>query len=423
MNNDSSDNSNTQTESRKGMRLAYLCNEYPKVSHSFVRREVVELERRGHQVVRLSIRDGGKQVDPGDQAEAQKTIFVLSQSVFKLLCTAFVLFLKRPGQFCQAFKKTWEMNRVSDRGLIPHLAYLIEAAFVTDLLERHGVQHMHVHFGTNPTSVARLVKALGGPSYSMTIHGPDELDAPIGHSLGGKIEDAAFVVAITNYCAAQLRRWVGYKHWDKFVIVHCALPEESFITDQPVEDTNTFVTVGRLTAQKGQLLLVNAVAKLVNEGLDLHFILAGDGEMRQVVEERIRQTGTQDNFTITGWISGQQVRDHLKESRAMVLPSFAEGLPVVIMEAFAMHRPVISTYIAGIPELVIDGQNGWLVFSGSVDDLANAIRECLNTPIDQLRQLGAHGYECVSKAHRIKTEVDKLEDAIYHAVANKDENN
>jgi len=122
--------------------------------------------------------------------------------------------------------------------------------------------------------------------------------------------------------------------------------------------------VGRLCPQKGQLLLIDALAILVSNGVHVHLTLAGDGPMRVEIEERINFHNLEEHVSITGWISGEQVRDEILKARALVLPSFAEGLPVVIMEAMALQRPVLSTYVAGIPELVVPGENGWLIPAG-----------------------------------------------------------
>src|SRR5690606_18965936 len=110
----------------------------------------------------------------------------------------------------------------------------------------------------------------------------------------------------------------------------------------------TLVCIGRLTPQKGQLLLVDAIKRLADEGVDAKLVLAGDGEMRLEIERRITQAGVQDRVQITGWVDEAAVRQHLRAARALVMSSFAEGLPVVIMEAMAMGRPVIATTIAGI---------------------------------------------------------------------------
>jgi glycosyltransferase involved in cell wall biosynthesis len=125
----------------------------------------------------------------------------------------------------------------------------------------------------------------------------------------------------------------------------------------------------------------------------------GDGELRPQIENLIELFDLQSHVELTGWCSGAEVRAHLIQSRALVLPSFAEGLPVVIMEALALGRPVISTYIAGIPELVESGVNGWLVPSGSVDALADAMRLALNSSVQELAKMGKMGVERVTKFH------------------------
>lgn len=408
------------TASEHPLRIAYLTTEYPKVSHTFIRREILELERRGHHVLRLAIRDSqGAIADPADQAEESKTFHVLRCGMVRLMTDALVVKLSHLGRWFSALRAMRWMSKASERGLIRHIAYLVEAAVLLRVVKRERIQHVHVHFGTNATSVVRLMRILGGPTYSFTVHGPDEFDAPRGFSLGDKIADAAFVVAITDYCSAQLRRWSHWTHWNRIHVVHCTIAD-AFLNDDvtPIDPaSNTLVCVGRLSAQKGQLLLLGAVKRLVDEGVELHIILAGDGEMREVIEARIAELNLQDHITITGWISEAQVRDHLRMARGLILPSFAEGLPVVIMEALALGRPALTTRITGIPELVRDGENGWLVPAGNVDALTDAMRTMLQTPVDDLNAMGKAGHEAVQREHNVTTEVDKLERHFRDAIA------
>ncbi len=130
--------------------------------------------------------------------------------------------------------------------------------------------------------------------------------------------------------------------------------------------------------------------------------------MRSEVQATIDRYEITERVQITGWASGEVVRQHLDSASVMILPSFAEGLPVVIMEALAMGRPVISTYVAGIPELIRPAENGWLVPAGDVDAIESAMRDALNTPIASLREMGEHGRAMVRERHDIKIEVAKL---------------
>jgi colanic acid/amylovoran biosynthesis glycosyltransferase len=176
----------------------------------------------------------------------------------------------------------------------------------------------------------------------------------------------------------------------------------------PVPDVPRLVCIGRLSGQKGQLILLQAAAVLMREGVPFELVLAGDGEMRAVIEAAIEQLGLAQRVRITGWIDAAQVREELLAARAMVLPSFAEGLPVVVMEAMALGRPVLTTYIAGIPELVQHGRTGWLFPAGDVDALVAAMKQCLATPTLALDGMGAAARERVRERHDAAREARKL---------------
>ena len=394
-----------------GLRIAYLSTEYPKVSHTFIRREILELERRGHEIMRLAIRDSvGAVADHADACELEKTIVCLSRPKMEFAAALAWTVITRPLHLLKASRVAIKMSRVSDRGLIRHIAYLVEAMLLTRLLIRRRISHVHVHFGTNSATVARLIRLLGGPSYSMTVHGPDEFDAPRGFSLGEKVADAEFVVAISDYCGAQLRRWAAPEHWDKIHAVHCTVGEEYFANSVPIyPKSKTIACVGRLSAQKGHLLLLDAARQLIESGIDFRLVLAGDGELRREIESRINELNLASQVEITGWLDEAQVRRLICESRVIVQPSFAEGLPVVLMESMALRRPVIATTIAGIPELVEDEINGWLIPAGNIDALSEAMRFALQSKSTKLDEMGDAGHERVRQRHRTSTEVDKLE--------------
>ncbi len=400
------------------MRLAYLTTAYPKVSHTFIRREIVELERRGHEVTRLAIRGAdGVIADPADREEATRTFVVLEASPIRFAWSAVVTAIGHPIRVLRALGATIAMSRASDRGLVRHLAYLLEAMLLLRRLHGRGIEHLHVHFGTNAATVALLLDMLGGPPFSFTVHGPSEYDAPIAFSLGRKIEAARFVVAITSFGRSQLQRWSSPAHWNRIKIVHCGVSED-FLADCPeVSDVDRFVNIGRLTPQKGQIVLLEALAQLRKQGRRPQLVLGGDGEMRDEIENAIDRLGLRDQVTITGWISEAEVRKQISEARCLVLPSSAEGLPVVIMEALALRRPVISTYIAGIPELVVPGEVGWLAPASDVDRLAECMLEALDTPIERLRSMGHRGRELVRRHHSVATETERLEGHFRDAIA------
>ncbi|GMW02437.1 MAG: colanic acid biosynthesis glycosyltransferase WcaL [Candidatus Hydrogenedentota bacterium] len=401
-------------------RIAYLTTEYPKVSHTFIRREIQGLERSGYSILRASIRKAGAVADPQDKAEQEKTVYCLADSLAPVMVRAALELMRSPVSALRALRVTCSMSRRSERGLLRHLAYWLEAAWFAGLLRRHRIDHVHVHFGTNAAAVARLAHLLGGPTYSMTIHGPSEFDAPIGLSLGDKMKDAAFTVAISDFCASQLRRWAQYQEWGKIEIVHCTVGEDWLTAATPIpEHADSIVFVGRLNEQKGPLFLVDAFGLAVERGLKGSLIIVGDGELRDEVEARIDARGLRDRIYVTGWQSESEVREHLLRSRALILPSFAEGLPVVIMEALALGRPVISTYIAGIPELVRPGKCGWLVPAGNVESLCDAIMQAMEETADKLSEMGSIGRKLVEESHLTETEVRKLDALFRRTVSNR----
>jgi glycosyltransferase involved in cell wall biosynthesis len=393
------------------MRVAYLINQYPKVSHTFIRREIAALERLGVEVLRFAVRGWDASVaDPEDAAERTRTRYLLYGGMWPLVRAVATLAMVSPGRLAAALWLALRMGHRADRPWPYHLVYWAEACRLQCELSRAGgAAQVHAHFGTNAAEVAMLAHVLGGPPYSFTVHGPEEFDKPEFLGLREKIRRASAVIAISSFGRSQLWRWADAADWPKVQVVHCGLEAGFFgAAAIPVPACRRVVCVGRLCEQKGQLLLVEAAARLQASGEDFELVLAGDGDMRPRIEEAIARHGLQHRVRITGWISSDKVRNELAASRALVLPSFAEGLPVVIMEAMAIGRPVLSTYVAGIPELVRDGVEGWLFEAGSVEALAEAMRACLDAPEDLLQRLGAAARSRVLARHHVDAEAARL---------------
>jgi colanic acid/amylovoran biosynthesis glycosyltransferase len=392
------------------MKIAYLVNQYPKVSHSFIRREILALERQGVDVARFAVRGWDAEVtDPDDRSELDKTQYLLQGGLGPLLLAFVAQFLRAPRLLCGALVWAWRLSRRADRPFVLHLVYLLEACHLYRKLRLANCSHVHAHFGTNSAEVALLASLLGNTTFSFTVHGPEEFDKPEAIKLREKTGLASFVVAISSFGRSQLFRWIDSSLWRKVQVVHCGL-ERGFFEGSltPPPDVARLVCVGRLCEQKGQLLLIQAMQVLKSRGVSLELVLAGDGEMRPEVEAEIARHGLQSSVRITGWISSAQVREEILAARALVLPSFAEGLPVVIMEAMALQRPVLTTSIAGIPELVKSGETGWLFPAGDVDTLADAMQSCLELPVEELRKMGQVAHNIVVQRHSIDTEAAKL---------------
>ncbi|PZU07003.1 glycosyltransferase family 4 protein [Sphingomonas sp.] len=380
------------------MRVAYLVNRYPAVSHSFIRREIAGVEMAGVDVARFSIRPPDASLpDAADRAELPRTTVILAQSKAALLMAALCMAVTRTGRFVRALSAAVKMAQGRPKIALRHLIYLVEACWLAGKLK--GVDRLHAHFGTNPAAVARLVHILSGIPYSFTVHGPEEFDAPGALDLPAKIADAAQVVAISDFGRSQLMRWAKPAMWDKLHVVRCGI-DEGFAAAPaapPVADAR-LCCVARLSAQKGLPLLIDAAARLRDRGVPFHLTLVGDGEMRAEIERAIADRDLGGIVAITGYLDAAGVRSHMLASRAMVLPSFAEGLPVVIMEALALRVPVVTTAIAGVPELV-DTACGWVVPAGSIEALCDAMELALAADPARLREMGEVGRARVLARH------------------------
>lgn len=392
------------------MHITYLVNQYPKVSHSFIRREILALEHQGFIVQRIAQRGWKEElVDDQDLSERKKTQYIVKQGLPSLFSAALSVMLRAPKCFFSTLKMAFNMRKGSDRSLAHHFIYFLEACRMQAWLTAHNSQHIHAHFGTNSAEIAMFASQLSNVPYSFTVHGPEEFDKPQALALNQKVRLAKFVVAISSFGRSQLFRWSDFKDWGKIKEVRCGL-EKGFYHEAPIfhPKKNSMVCVGRICEQKGQLLLIEAIKRLRDLGFDVNLVLAGDGEMRNQAEALIEQYDLVNNVTITGWISGHQVREQILKAEILVLPSFAEGLPVVIMEAMSLRRPVISTYVAGIPELVRHRENGWLCAAGDVEALTTVMQEALITPKEKLKEMSNLGYKNVIARHSITVEALKL---------------
>ena len=388
------------------VKVAYILNTYPMGSHSFIRREVQALERLGVQVLRFAMRPPPTPpMDPLNASEHARCEYVLPKGKTALARAA----LRLLGQGGAGLALALRAGAVSEQGRVRHLIYWVEACYLAQRCRAEGVDHLHAHFGTNAATVAMLVSEMTGLPFSFTVHGPEEFDQPRALFLGEKIRRAAFTVGISQFGRSQLFRWVEAPHWERIKVVHCGIEPAAFPPPRGVPAGPVrLVNIGRFAEQKGQVNLIHSLAQLRADLPDVHLTLIGDGEMRGTLEAAVRAHGLEAHVTFTGWVDEDRIRAELDTCHAMVLPSFAEGLPMVVMEAMAAGRPVIATYIAGNPELVQEGQTGWLVPAGDVGALADAVRALSHLSTDQISEIGLAGRQRVFERHDIDDQAARL---------------
>ena len=348
--------------------IAYLVNQYPGVSHSFIRREIQAIEALGHRVDRIAVRGwDAPLVDDGDVAEREKTRYLLKDGMGALAGATASRLVRHPGRVWAALRLAIRMSRNATRPWPYHLIYLAEACRLVNWLDASGARHLHAHFGTNAAEVACLTHTLGGPPYSFTSHGPAEADDGARLHLPTMVGDAAFVAAISSHTKSLILRRLPASLWDKVHVIHCGLTERAFppaIAPEPTAPT--FLFVGRLVPQKAPGLLLDAFAAL--DAPDARLVLAGDGEMRAELERRAAALGLGGRVRFTGWI---------------------------------------ATYIAGIPELVTP-ETGWLVPAGDAEALVGAMQTCLEVGPDARRSMGDAAQNRVRDRHLAATEAEKL---------------
>ena len=392
------------------MSLAYLFTWYPMPSQTALRREVVALEELGVSFHRFSLRRyEGELVDEHDRVERERTRAVLDVGALGLARAVLRTVITRPRRFARALAMAIHIGRIDERGMIRTLIYLAEACVLLAWFDELEVEHVHTHYATSSATAALLCRTMGGPSYSFTMHGPEEFDAPRATCLREKVRRAAFVVAISEFTRSQLYRWADYHDWSKIHVIRVGV-SRMFLSREPapIPIAPRLVNIGRIVEQKGQTILVHAVARLLERGFEVQLVIIGDGPMRGDIEALVDRLGLKDHIRITGYLSNQGVCEELLASRALVLPSFAEGLPGVFFEALALGRPVISTYIAAHPELIEPGVNGWLVPAGAVEPLVDAMAEALRADPAELERMGRAGAMLVAEQHDVDTQAKKL---------------
>ena len=400
-------------------RIAYLVNLHPAVSQTFVRREIHALERAGVEVERFALRGwDAVTIDEEDRQEKKRTRYVLGDGPAALIGAFVGQLATRPGRLFAAARLALRLSRTSDRHLALHLAYLLEACLLRRWLAELRIKHLHAHFATNSAEVALLAHELGGPPFSFTAHGSDIMDRPAQMGLDIKLARASFAAAVCAFGRNQICRWVPFALWPKIEVVRCGLqPGYGDAAVPPAASLLSLVCVGRLAKEKGQSVLIQAVAMLRQRGRRVDVTLVGDGPFRTELELLITAEGLGEQIHLTGALDAAGVERELLRSRALVVPSLSEGLPVVIMEAMAQQRPVIAPYLAGIPELVLPGKTGWLYPASDVEALAAAIEECLAADDDALAAIGEAARTRVWQMHDVDVQARKLLDLMSRAAA------
>ncbi|MBF2051304.1 MAG: glycosyltransferase [Leptolyngbya sp. IPPAS B-1204] len=387
------------------MRIAYLTGEYPRATDTFIQREVAALREQGIDVFTFSIRRTGAEhiVGPEQQAEADRTFYILPPNPLKLLLAHLSLVFRSPKRYFQAVKLAWQTHQPGLRGTLYQIFYFLEAGIVAHQINQQQIQHLHNHFPDSSGTVAMLAAELGGFSFSFTMHGPYIFFEPLRWRLDEKLKRALFVCCISYFCRSQGMIFAPMEQWRRMHIVHCGVDPALFDLVCHQQVGKRLLYTGRLAAVKGLPILLESLAILKATYPDVLLTVVGDGPDRVQLEQMTAQLGLSQNVNFVGYQSQTEVRQHMQATDVFVLPSFAEGVPVSLMEALAAGVPVVTTQIAGVSELVENGVSGYLVPPGNAALLAERIATLLADP--QLRmQFGTAGRAKIEQEFNIHHE-------------------
>jgi colanic acid/amylovoran biosynthesis glycosyltransferase len=365
------------------MRIAYLVSQYPAASHTFIRREVMGLRARGFNIETFSVRrpTGIDKLAEIDQRETDATWYILPAAAGRIARAHARALLERPRAYTSTLRRALAHRVPGVRALLWSAFHFVESIDLAHEIDRRGVDHLHNHFANAGANVGFLAAHFLDLSWSLTLHGTSEFDYPAGMLLAQKIEAARFVACVTHFGRAQAMRIVDPKHWHKFVIVRAGIERPPpALQPAPVGARPIVMCVARLSPEKGHAGLISAFARLVAEGLDAELELLGEGPDRVRIEEQIRTLGLSDRVRLHGQVPEDQVLRAMTRASVVVVSSFMEGLPVVLMEALAIGVPVIAPCVAGIPELVEHGVSGLTFPPGDWDRLTHALRQLLSDP-------------------------------------------
>jgi glycosyltransferase involved in cell wall biosynthesis len=389
--------------------VAYLVSQYPATSHTFIRREVAALRRRGIDILTYSVRRPGAADRLGAHAAEYESTFYLLPPEARVLCRAHLkAVFRRPRRYLGTLRAALQHRVPGARALFFSLFHFGEAIVLADELEQRGVTHLHNHFANSAATVGYLASRHTGIGWSLTLHGTADTDYPAGVLLAAKIAHARFVSCVSYFGKSEAQRRIMPELWDKLFVTRCGLNLSELAACQTAaRDRVRILHVGRLSAEKGQLGLLSAFAQLLEQGGDAELDIIGDGPERARLERRIAELGLSRRCRLLGSVSEREVLEELSRSDIFVLSSFMEGLPVVLMEAMAMKLPVVAPRVAGIPELVEHGRNGLLFNPARWDELCERLSSLVSDAA--LRQrLAENGRQRVLAEFDIDTCVEPL---------------
>ncbi len=392
------------------VKVGYVLKVFPRVSETFVINEVRALEVHGERPVVFSLHHNpAGNVSHGILQELQAPVVYIEDEL-----PAEELVGKTRKRLAKQLHVAPEMR---DR-ILPR-KYVRLALALAQQVQQKDIGHLHAHFASRAAHVAALAAALTGCTYSVTAHAKDIYHEDVDQDvLRWKIQRAAFVVTVTDYNLRHLRELVGSgsKDASKVVRLYNGVDLGRFrVTNIPRRQPPLVVAVGRLVEKKGFHILIDACRLLADRGVPLHCELIGDGAEGEALRAQVARLGLADTVSFRGVMTTEEVGERLRDAAVVVLPCIVardgnvDALPTVLLEAMASGRPVISTALSGIPEIIVDGETGRLVEPGAVEPLAGAIADVLSD-LDRAESMGRAGRRRVERLFDLHENAGRIRD-------------
>ena len=404
-------------------KIALMTSLYPAISHTFITREVLGLRNEGFEVCTCSLNKPRKEELLTEQYrdEASNTFYIKASNPVAIAMAHLRQFSRSPFRYLSGFFHAIRSHQPGVKGLLWSFFYFAEAGILADWAERLNIVQLYVHFANAGSSVAMIACRMAHPLFVIRMHGPAEFFECSALNLHEKLTFAHAVICISDFCRGQVLRLISHQEWPKVRVVRCGV-DPALFQPRPKQErrdsTTQFLYVGRLASVKGLPLLLHACRTLLDSNLPFKCTVIGEGPDRGMLEALCGRLGLREHVCLVGAIGQDHIQEYYDLADVFVLPSFAEGVPVVLMEAMAKEVPVIATRVMGIPELVEDGVSGLLIPPASVEALADAMQQLARDP--QLRQrLGKAGREKVIAEYNIGTNVAMLAQILQYDAGNE----
>lgn len=397
-------------------KLGYIVSRFPHLPETFILREIIELEKMGwsislyplisqHQAVMH--RDASKWVRRSKKAALfAPTVWIANVKTL----------LHSPGRYLKTWARMVRSNLSSLNLLVRALVLFPKSVWMAEQMEKEGIGHIHAHYATHPALAAWIIHQLTGIGYSVTIHAHDIFVRRA--MLAKKIQDATFIVAISDFNRDFILRELGQWVRPKIHVIHCGISPEQYLPRKAngscaVQGTFKLVTIGSLQPYKGQEVLIHACKRLVERGIPVHCEIIGEGALREKLDGTIKDCGLTGKVTLIGAMTQEDIAKRLPEADCYVQPSIItpngkmEGIPLALMEAMASGVPVVASNLSGIPELVSQGKTGFLVPPEDDAALADQL-ERIYTGVEAVQQITRDGRETVQNQYNLTIQVHLL---------------